>query len=105
LTREKSVLNTKVGDGTAPWLLFVNLADANQSEALNEMLNNSGLPCRAELQIGMSWIFCPDEAAVCEVVRFVRTVPHIQRVRGPNYVPTVYDNYHRDVSKRFAKVV
>jgi hypothetical protein len=93
----KSYLNIRIGDGSAPWLVL----NAAKSEELNRLINSAGLTCSAELQIGMSWIFCPDESGVRRVLELVASVPFVQAVRGSDYVPTIYDNYRRDVSRRF----
>jgi hypothetical protein len=96
-----SVLNIRVGDGSAPWVVMINVANDEKARKLNALLREAGIPCDPELQFSMSWIFCPGEPEVRRVLDFASTLPFIREFYRGRVRAVVYDNYRRDVSRRY----
>ncbi len=96
-----SVLNTKVGDGSTPWVVIINVANEDKSRKLNGLLREAGIRCDPELQFSMSWIFCPGEPEVRSVLAYASALPFITEFYRGTLRAVVYDNYSRDVSKKF----
>ena len=96
-----SVLNTKVGDGAGPWVVIINMANAEKSRKLNVLLREAAIACDPELQFSMSWIFCPGEPEVRAVLAYASELPFVSEFYRGKVRAVVYDNYSRDVSKKF----
>ena len=82
-------------------MVIINVANEEKGRRLNALLREAGIPCDPELQFSMSWIFCPGEPEVRRVLEFASDLPFIRDFYRGSLRAVVYDNYRRDVSRKF----